>query len=203
MSGSVETGNLPDSYRRYLETVYRLERGEGRKARDPVRNVEIADYLGVRPPSVTEMLEKLDKLGLVVWTKRKGVKLSRKGEEVAKRVIRSHIYLELFFREVLDIEDEVVLHEVSSKIQNHVNDRLYEALEKLLGVDGYIRDELDASPRLLERVDLANLLFGRLFAKALDRFASALKECLPAHRQVIEEVMGSVLGETPNLQTTT
>ncbi len=66
----------------YLRTIYELQ-GER------VRVKDIAAALGVKPPSVTEMLRRLQELGLVRYTRR-GVSLTREGERVAGSIKDRH-----------------------------------------------------------------------------------------------------------------
>ena len=99
----------------YLETIYSLSEEKGH-----ARVLEIAKALGVRPPSVTQMLKKMRKLGLVSYERYGRVTLTSLGEELAKKIRKRHIRLKLFLialglPEPLAEEDacamEHVLHE--------------------------------------------------------------------------------------------
>ncbi len=65
----------------YLEAIYNLSSTKGY-----TRVKEIAEYLGVKPASVSEMLSKLAKKGLITYKKRLFVSLTKSGKEVAKNV---------------------------------------------------------------------------------------------------------------------
>jgi len=65
----------------YLEAIYELSDKRGF-----TRVKEIAEKLGVKPATVSEMLERLAKEGYVVHKKRLYVALTEKGREVAKNV---------------------------------------------------------------------------------------------------------------------
>ncbi len=65
----------------YLEAIYELCKEKGF-----TRVKDIAASLNVKPPTVSEMLEKLSKEGYIVYRKRLYVSLTDKGKEVAKMV---------------------------------------------------------------------------------------------------------------------
>jgi len=69
----------------YLEAIYFLKREKGR-----VRTSEIAAFLGHRPPSVTEMLGKLQKKGLVKHKRYGDISLTAAGIQVAEEVSKRH-----------------------------------------------------------------------------------------------------------------
>ncbi len=63
----------------YLRVIYEILHYNG-----SVRIKDIASKLNVKPSSVVEMLEKLNDLGLIIYKKREFIKLTKKGEEIAK-----------------------------------------------------------------------------------------------------------------------
>jgi DtxR family transcriptional regulator, Mn-dependent transcriptional regulator len=79
----------------YLETIYRLEE-EGAIA----RTGEIARHLGVAPPSVTDMLQKLEKAGHIEYEPYKGAVLTPSGREIGRRQLEKHRIMQAFLQEV-------------------------------------------------------------------------------------------------------
>ncbi len=75
----------------YLEAIYHLMQERGH-----ARTKDIASALNVKSPSVTDMISKLDKSGLVEYERYGGVKLSKKGKAVARRVNDRHEILRSF-----------------------------------------------------------------------------------------------------------
>ena len=65
----------------YLEAIYSLSRKKGY-----AKVMELAESLGVKPASVSEMLDKLSKEGYVIYKKRMHVTLTDKGVEAARKV---------------------------------------------------------------------------------------------------------------------
>ncbi|MBI5051439.1 metal-dependent transcriptional regulator, partial [Candidatus Micrarchaeota archaeon] len=63
----------------YLTTVYRFQ-----KKQSSVRSVDLANYLGVKKSSVSEMLRKLKSSNLISHKDYGTLKLTKKGEKLAK-----------------------------------------------------------------------------------------------------------------------
>jgi DtxR family Mn-dependent transcriptional regulator len=69
----------------YIETIYNLIQTHGY-----ARVADISETLNVKPPSVTNMLQRLDKQKFVTYTKYRGVILTPKGKYLAKALERRH-----------------------------------------------------------------------------------------------------------------
>lgn len=80
----------------YLKAIYESGGGE-----EKVQNKVIADKLGVTPASVSEMITKMQKQGLVEYTPYKGTSLTQKGLKTCIELIRSHRIWEVFLMEYL------------------------------------------------------------------------------------------------------
>ena len=78
--------SLSEAQEDYLKALLLLELEEGR----PASTQALAQRLGVRPPSVTEMLKKLAGLGLVQYTPYQGASLSPLGRQIALKILRHH-----------------------------------------------------------------------------------------------------------------
>lgn len=78
----------------YLETILRLE-DEGKVA----RTGEIAVHLKVAPPSVTDMIQKLERAGMVQYEPYKGAVLTPAGREVARAILSRHRIMQAFLQE--------------------------------------------------------------------------------------------------------
>ena len=68
----------------YLKAIAELQR-----SRERVGNRHIADYLGVSAASVSEIIRKMEKEGLVESMERRSIRLTRKGEEAAMQLVRN------------------------------------------------------------------------------------------------------------------
>jgi DtxR family Mn-dependent transcriptional regulator len=115
----------------YLKAIHRLGGGEGL-----VSAGDIADRLGVRPPSVTGMLKRLAEAGWIAYEPGTGARLTEPGLSEARRVIRRHRLVELFLHRVLgldwsevDAEAEALEHAISPRLEQALAAHLGEPLE--------------------------------------------------------------------------
>lgn len=113
----------------YLKSILRIQKAEKR----PARAVEIADYLKVTKPTVSEMLGKLQDAGLVTHESYKGVELTPKGMKKAELVLRKYDVIKSFLTDVLCIEvDDEQAHNEACKLEHDFSIESIEKLEKLL-----------------------------------------------------------------------
>ncbi len=115
----------------YLKAIHRLG-GAG----SVVSPVDIATALGVKAPSVTGMLKRLEQAGWIDYTPGSGAKLTANGNSEALRVIRRHRLIELFLTKVLgldwsevDAEAEALEHAISPRLEQAIAAHLGEPLE--------------------------------------------------------------------------
>jgi DtxR family Mn-dependent transcriptional regulator len=109
----------------YLKAIYQL--GD-----DDVRTSELADYLEVSQPTVTNTLDKLADRGLVEREKYEGTRLTEEGRTVAVEVVRHHRLLEAYLAEALDYDWSEV-HDEADRLEHHISEefeaRVAEALD--------------------------------------------------------------------------
>ena len=73
--------------------------------------LDISRYMNVSPPSVTKMLQKLDKDGYLEYEKYHGINLTSKGNQVAETIRQKHsTLLEIF--EILGIKKDIANQDV-------------------------------------------------------------------------------------------
>lgn len=118
-------GNLPQSptvnplfdltrVEDYLEVMYDLIQTKGY-----ARAIDIAERLDVKTPSVTNMLQKLDGMGLVVYERYRGIRLTDKGEKMARFIQQKYVTIAEFLR-ILGIEEKTA-REDAEGIEHHVH----------------------------------------------------------------------------------
>ncbi|GAH96225.1 unnamed protein product, partial [marine sediment metagenome] len=78
-----EISEIPESYQRYIDVIYSISK---KKRGGWVTNKGIAESLQVEPASVSGMLEKLKKKGLIKWEPRKSIRLTDKGKMYAQQL---------------------------------------------------------------------------------------------------------------------
>jgi len=98
----------------YLEVVYELIQRKGY-----ARSSDIAEQLDVKSASVTNMLQKLHSMGLIVHERYRGLTLTSSGERLAKTIQKKHLTI-LKFLCTLGIEEKVAKLDAEG-IEHHVH----------------------------------------------------------------------------------
>ena len=116
---------LSDSVGNYLKAIWVLAEDKS------ISTKELAEHLGVTAPSVTGMLGKLAKLGLVTYERYYGAKLTQAGRLEALRLLRRHRLIETFLLDYLDYSwDEV--HDEAELMEHTMTERFTERLAEKL-----------------------------------------------------------------------
>ena len=89
----------------YLRIIYEIVKDKGY-----ARIKDIAIELNIKPPTVVEMLKKLQKMGLVIYEKYGGIKLTERGMEIAEVIERRHETVRKFL-EMLFIPRDIALRD--------------------------------------------------------------------------------------------
>jgi DtxR family Mn-dependent transcriptional regulator len=111
----------------YLESLYWL--GEAGIDRTPIN---LSRAMKVSPPSVTEMVNRLGKEGLVSRGPGKRIALTDHGEEIAKHVVKRHRMVEAFLVKVMGVPwDEV--HEEAEAFEMSVTPKLEARMLEMIG----------------------------------------------------------------------
>jgi len=84
-------GKLTVSEESYIETIHSLIHEQGY-----ARVADIAETLNVKPPSVTNMIKRLDEQKFVNYTRYRGVVLTPKGKQLAGALEKRHQALKRF-----------------------------------------------------------------------------------------------------------
>ena len=109
----------------YIETIYALESKDG-----TAHTGHIASMLDVKPASVTEMIQKLDENGFLIYKKYKGVTLMPKGEKLAKSIKQRHMALARLL-EILGIDEEIAEKD-ACRIEHNVHPTTMKRLAKFV-----------------------------------------------------------------------
>lgn len=123
---------LTRSEENYLEAILTLEH------RNPtVRVKDVADAMGVRMASVTNILKKLDSRGMVRYERYGNVSLTDLGRTHAERVMNRHRLLEVFFHKVLGVDRETAEAD-ACKVEHALSRQTVEKLLYFLESNEYI-----------------------------------------------------------------
>jgi DtxR family Mn-dependent transcriptional regulator len=113
----------------YLKAIYHLAETEDDGM---ITTSQVAEALAVTPASASNMLKKLDGLGLAAQTPRQGVVLTPAGRQAALEVIRHHRLLETYLATKLGVPwDEV--HREAEVLEHHISEALEERIAAELG----------------------------------------------------------------------
>src|SRR5918912_3000378 len=122
-----ESTALTAAVQEYLESLYWL--GEAGIDRTPTN---LARVMQVPPPSVTEMVRKLEAEGLVSRGPGKRISLTEQGERVARHVVSRHRLVEAFLVKVMGVPwDEV--HEEAETFEMGVTESLEARMLAMIG----------------------------------------------------------------------
>lgn len=107
----------------YLEVIYLFEKKKGRAG-----TKDVATHMGINPASVTEMFCKLMEGGYVEYTPYKGVKLTRKGKRIARKLTEKHKTIAEFLKAIG--VDEINAELEACKIEHIMNDNTLQILQQ-------------------------------------------------------------------------
>lgn len=122
----------------YLEQIHNLIEAKGY-----ARVVDIAGNLGVSQASVTNMIQRLDAEGYVVYERYRGVTLTEAGREIGRAIARRH---EVLTRLLAGFGlDPKTVHEDVEGMEHHISRQTLDVLTLLM-------EELEGNPELMARL---------------------------------------------------
>jgi Mn-dependent DtxR family transcriptional regulator len=122
----------------YLEQIHNLIEAKGY-----ARVVDIAGNLGVSQASVTNMIQRLDAEGYVVYERYRGVTLTVAGREIGRAIARRH---EVLTRLLAGFGlDPKTVHEDVEGMEHHISRQTLEVLTLLM-------EELEGNAELMARL---------------------------------------------------
>lgn len=116
----------PETVKHYVETIYYIQHEE-----DRVRPGRIAEWLGVRPPTVSVTLQRLERDGWISVGADRTVSLTQEGIRLANTAVRVHRLLERWLTDVLGFDwaaADTFAQEIAPGVSDEVADRLDEHL---------------------------------------------------------------------------
>ena len=117
-----------DTVENYLKSIFHLSASQSGK----VPTMRIAEHLGVKSSTVTDMIQKLKDRQLVAYTKYQGVTLTAEGRTMALDIVRKHRLWEVFLVEKLGFKwDEV--HAIAEQLEHIQSVELVNRLDDFLG----------------------------------------------------------------------
>ena len=111
----------------YLEIVYELVQHKGYATL-----ADVAEYLNVRPPSVTMMMRRLDQSGLLNYEKYRGIRLTEKGIDIAKIIHDRHSVLSEFLK-MIGVSEKIA-NEDAESMEHHLHTQTMQRLTELMRI---------------------------------------------------------------------
>ncbi len=111
----------------YLEAIYKKQETEM-----PVSTSTLAKELKVSLPAVTDMLQKLEKKGLIEYKANKGASLTEQGKRVAVLTVRRHRLWERFLTDILGLKWDKV-HDEACRLEHVTSPDTEKGLISVLG----------------------------------------------------------------------
>ncbi len=111
----------------YLEIIYELAQYKGYATL-----ADVAEYLNVRPPSVTTMMRRLDQGGLLNYEKYRGIQLTERGMDIAKIIHNRHSVLSEFLR-MIGVNEKVA-NEDAESMEHHLHPQTMLQLTELMHI---------------------------------------------------------------------
>jgi DtxR family Mn-dependent transcriptional regulator len=120
------TTKRSQSIEEYLEAIYKLALGDG------VTVSKLANELHISPPSVSQMLVRLQDAGLVSRGPNGSIALTERGRAEGARLVRRHRLSERFLTDYLNLPWDQV-HDTACELEHALNDEVTERLDERLG----------------------------------------------------------------------
>ena len=111
----------------YLRGLYILQEEKGE-----IKSIDLAHYLNVSKPSVSEMVKELDKEGLISYKKYSRLRFTSRGRIIARKLTSKHRLIEIFLKNVLKIKSKNI-HQEAHRLEHAFSDESMTKLRKLLG----------------------------------------------------------------------
>ena len=118
----VITSSLED----YLEFIHNKIAQE-----KTVKAIDLANKFNVSRPTVSEALIRLADMDLILYEGRKGIKITKKGIEQAKKTIKKHKVLLNFFTKILKVDSQLA-DKNACKIEHVIDDELIKKLNEYI-----------------------------------------------------------------------
>ena|SRR3989338_4851211 len=110
----------------YLRALYILHEEKGQ-----LKSSDVASYLRVSKPSVSEMVRRLNSEGLIRSAPYTKLQFTPKGKRIAEHLTSKHRIIELFLKDVLKRDSQLV-HDEAHRLEHAFSDESIEKIRKLL-----------------------------------------------------------------------
>ena len=99
----MKLSDLTDTQQNYLEAIFMLSENDD----SGIHLIDIANKLGVRPPSAAEVISRLKDMELVTQERRDKILLTNSGRKIGEQVAARHESIRLFLTDILRVPDDI------------------------------------------------------------------------------------------------
>lgn len=103
---------------------------------DTVMVKELSDYMGVKMPSVNNMMKKFAEKNWIIYESYKPLKITDLGFKEAALIVRKHRLTEMFLVKIMDIGWENV-HEIAEQLEHIHSELLFDKMDQMLDFPKY------------------------------------------------------------------
>ncbi|GAB4216372.1 MAG: metal-dependent transcriptional regulator [Roseiflexaceae bacterium] len=116
-----------EKMREYLEVIYYLAaRGE------PVISARLAEWMHVTPPTVTDIVRRMEERGYITRDSRGEISLTPEGFTLAEAMVKRHRILECFLVQVMGVPWHQI-HEEAVRLEHALSPTMEARIEALVG----------------------------------------------------------------------
>ena len=115
---------ISKSLEEYLKTIYLLKKQTGN-----IRVTDIANKMNCSKPGVNKAINNLKANGFINYETYGAIELTEEGEEHAKKILETYDIVYLFFKEVLNLEEDLAKEE-AEKVKLAISDETTNKLAK-------------------------------------------------------------------------
>ena len=115
---------ITKSTEEYLKTIYIIKKQNGN-----IRVTDIANKMNCTKPSVNKAINNLKEEGMLNYETYGTIELTKKGEDLARKIIEAYDIVYLFLKDVLNLEEEKAEKE-AEKIKMSITDETINELAK-------------------------------------------------------------------------
>jgi DtxR family Mn-dependent transcriptional regulator len=116
-----------EKMREYLEVIYYLAARS-----EPVIAARLAAWMRVTPPTVTDMLKRMEEGGYITRDSRSEITLTDEGFTLAEAMVRRHRILERFLVDVMGLQWHQI-HEEAVRLEHALSPAMEERITALVG----------------------------------------------------------------------
>jgi DtxR family Mn-dependent transcriptional regulator len=113
--------------REYLEVIYYLS-----ARREPVIGARLAEWMRVTPPTVTNIVQRMEEQGYIARDGHGEIRLTDEGFALAEAMVKRHRILERFLVDVMNLPWHMI-HEEAVRLEHALSPTLEARIEALVG----------------------------------------------------------------------